>query len=352
MSTQTIPDSKRAIYSLRSAKDYRRAGPTDLISLLPVPGSHPLVLPKMYLEMLVAAIVGHEFIHLSGPTGTCKSSVIEALYLEPRNFQLLCKHLGFEKKPLRLFTIEMAMYESPSEFYSRRALENGCTFDEPSGLIDAISAAVKAVDKSYPLIWIREMGRVHSSSVQNGLVNLITDQDIVFPDKTRVSGKGIAWIADSNYQAEQDSTHTLVTLDDALKRRFAINITLPYLPPDQEVKVLHHVVQNNGFSRSYGEDQPKLLEMIDRVVEVGQHVRSRKAHGDLLSACPPTIYGYLAFLRMALRMPHLSQAEIARNTLLGNVSDEDEEHVAAILSDVFGLKADLEDEPTMGGNII
>ena len=49
-------------------------------------------------------------------------------------------------------------------------------------------------------------------------------------------------MADSNYQAETDSVHTLVTLDDALKRRFSINLTLDYLTPEQEVEVLQHIL--------------------------------------------------------------------------------------------------------------
>ena len=85
------------------------------------------------------------------------------------------------------------------------------------------------------------MGRVHSSSVQGGLLNLMSKYDILLPDGRRLDGSKVAWVADSNYQAEGDSTHTLVTLDDALKRRFTINLTLDYLDLLQEVQVLQHI---------------------------------------------------------------------------------------------------------------
>ena len=62
---------------------------TDLMELLPVPGCHPLYINKWILEVLVVAIVHHEYIHISGPTGSCKSSLLEALHLVPENFNSL-----------------------------------------------------------------------------------------------------------------------------------------------------------------------------------------------------------------------------------------------------------------------
>ena len=76
---------------------------------------------------------------------------------------------------------------------------------------------------------------------------MMTNGDITLPNGYRLPGKGIAWVADSNYQAEQDSTHTLVTLDDALKRRFSINLTLDYLSAGQEVEVLHHLSKEGAL---------------------------------------------------------------------------------------------------------
>ena len=209
-----------SVFQINRQAEYRKAGPEDLIEMLPVPGGHPLFILKKILEILVCGIINHEFIHLSGPTGTAKSSLLEALHRVPKNFHIICRSLGFPLLPIKIYPIEMATYETPGELYQRRALKNGTTYDEKSMLVQAMENASRFKDKCYPVIWLREMGRVHTSSVQGGLLDLMTKDDIVFYDGTRINGQGIAWVADSNYQAEEDSTHTLVTFDDALKRRF------------------------------------------------------------------------------------------------------------------------------------
>jgi hypothetical protein len=231
------------IFRVSKPGEYRKAGPNDLIELRPVPGQNPLFLPKWFLEVLVYAIANSEIIHVSGPTGSAKSSVIEALHLVPENFQTICAGLGFRPLPIKLYAIEMATFEAPGDLYQRRSLQGGTTFDEPSRLVQALEHASQANGKVYPLVWLREMGRVHSSSVQGGLLNLMSKYDILLPDGRRLNGSKVSWVADSNYQAEGDSTHTLVTLDDALKRRFTINLTLDYLDPLQEIQVLHHVIK-------------------------------------------------------------------------------------------------------------
>jgi len=229
-------------YRLLDSAEFRKAGPYDLIELEPVPGQNALYLPKWLLEVLADAITNYEIIHLSGPTGSAKSSIIEALHQVPENFQALCESLGLRPLPIKLYAVEMATFEAPGELYQRRSLRDGTTFDEPSRLVQALEDASQANGHFYPLVWLREMGRVHSASVQGGLLNLMSKYDILVPDGRRLDGSKISWVADSNYQAEGDSTHTLVTLDDALKRRFTINLTLDYLDPYQEIQVLRNIL--------------------------------------------------------------------------------------------------------------
>ena len=233
----------KKVYRIEREDEFGKAGPGDLVRLLPVSGTNAIYLPKKLLLLVVYGIVNHEYIHLSGPTGTAKSSLIEALYLAPENFRVLCKELGYEDKPLRVFPCEMALFESPGELYQRRALKDGATYDERSSLVNALSDASVIKEKHYPLIWLREIGRVHATMVQGGLLNLMTKGDIVLPDFSRLSGKGIAWIADSNYQAENDSRHNLVPMDEALNRRFSMQLTMDYLPAEQEMAVLSNIVQ-------------------------------------------------------------------------------------------------------------
>jgi len=338
------------VFRIWKDKELRKAGPTDLIRLLPAPGSHPLFIKKLQLETLVYAIVHHEFIHLSGPTGTAKSSLLEAMHTVPDNFDIVCKELGLSQKPLKIHHIEMATYEAPGELFQRRSLKDGTTFDEDSMLVRALENSEKSKDDQYPLIWLREMGRVHSSSVQGGLLNLMSKGYIRLPNGRHIDGSGIAWVADSNYQAENDSTHTLVTLDDALKRRFSVNLTLDYLSAEQEVEILRHLSSNgDGMEKLDGHDD---AAMIINVVRLGNIIRRHRAEGELQSVPPPTIYGYLTFLRMATSLPHLSPQQIAELTMLGNAAIEDRKVVAAVLNEVFGLRqADPDEDPAVGGNL-
>lgn len=332
-----------SIYRIWKRAEYLKAGPEDLLQLLPVPGGHPLFIIKRILETLIYALVNAEFIHLSGPTGSAKSSLIEALYRVPENFHPVCQALGFSMEPLEVYPIEMAIYETPGELYQRRSLENGTTFDEKSMLIRALERAAATKDDCHPVIWLREMGRVHTSSVQGGLLDLMTKDDIFLPDGRRINGQGIAWVADSNYQAEEDSTHTLVTLDDALKRRFTVNLTLDYLSPEQEVQVLGYIFKNGK------EPNPDLLA---KVVKLGKLIRQKRSEGNLQSLPPPTIWGYIAFIRMAQALPQMSLQQVSMATLLGNANLEDLKVIPSLMNEVFGLKTTIhEKDPTLVGNL-
>lgn len=330
----------KGIFRVDDGGEFRQAGANDLIRLLPAPNSTALFIPKWLLEVLVFAIVHHHFIHLSGPTGTAKSSLVAALDREPENFRAVCSNLGLACRPIKLFAIEMVIFESPGELIVRRALGPNGTFDEKSILVQSIEEAAQVRDECYPLIHLREIGRVHSPAVQGGLLDLITPSDIDLPDQSRVETKGICFLADSNYQAEQDSRHTLVTLDDALARRFSVNLTLPYLNLEQEREVVRELSQG------------QVTEQQLQIVKLGQAIRNERIQGHLQSVAPPTISGYLSFVDMAQSLPGLSLKQVARCTLLGNAGNDDQKHVETLLNSVFGLAADERDDSEIGENLI
>ncbi len=236
---------KDNVYRVERPGDLRRAGPTDLVRLAPAPGCNPLILPKWVLETMAYSITHYEMCHLSGPTGSAKSSLLEALAQAPSNFSSLCEQVGGRLLPLKLFPVEMAIFESPGELFQRRSLNNGSTFDEKSALVQALEQAAALAGQAYPLVWLREIGRVHSAMVQGGLLNLMCKGEVVLPGGQRLDVRRVAWVADSNYQAENDSTHTLVTLDDALKRRFTVHLTLDYLSAEQEEQVLRNLMRED-----------------------------------------------------------------------------------------------------------
>ncbi len=332
------------IFHVDNHREYQKAGPSDLIRLLPAPGANALFLPKALIEIVVYGIVNCEITHLSGQSGSAKSSLIEALFLEPFNFRAICRGLDCPEKPLKVHPIEMATFETPGELYQRRALSNGTTFDEESSLVRALMNTMGEHEQAYTLIWLREMGRVHSASVQGGLLDLMVRGDILLPNGSHVDGTKISWVVDSNYQAESDATHTLVTLDDALKRWFTINLTMDYLSAEQEYQVVEYLCSGEQWAKT---DRA----LMKNAVHLGQVIRRNKSEGNLLSVPPPTIYGYLAFLRMANMLPHLSFHQIAMSTLLGNASSEDRKTASIAFNEVFGLQGSEEEDPITLGKL-
>jgi hypothetical protein len=77
--------------------------------------------------------------------------------------------------------------------------------------------------------------------------------------------------------------------------------------------------------------------LIEKVVLLGNEIRKQRQEGNLQSIAPPTIYGYLAFVRMARALPHLELRQIAMVTLLGNASLEDRRVAKGLCNRVFGL---------------
>jgi len=92
-------------------------------------------------------------------------------------------------------------------------------------------------------------------------------------------------------------------------------------------------------------------DLIAKTVRLGNVIRRHRSEGNLQSVAPPTIYGYQAFLRLAKALPQLQLQQIALSTLLGNASVEDRKLVISVFTEVFGLQADVDDDPTLGGNL-
>jgi MoxR-like ATPase len=326
-------------YRVEKSGDWKKAGGTDLIRLQGVGGKNAIFIAKHQLEAIVRALCDAEFIHLSGPTGSAKTSLLDALEADS-NFLPICGYLGFAQKSLRLFRVPMVCFETPGELIQRRSIRDGATYDEDSILVAALRGAAEVAGECYAVVWVREAGRVHSSAVQGGLLDLMNKGDIHLPDGSVVDGSPIGWITDSNYQAEADARHALTLADDAWKRRHGVNITLDHLPPEQQVIVLQDIAGDGS--------DPHLIE---QVVQLSEAIRSQRAEGRMQSVVPPTLYGCLALLRHAEALPHHPIEDVVRATLLGNASSEDDKDVTGLVSRAFGLHVDDEQEETTTINV-
>lgn len=318
------------IARLKNKKEFQRAGNGEPIEMLPVPGNTPMVPPKWLLEALAHGIAGGEFISCHGPTGSGKTATLEALWQVPENWEALCKGLGIPCKPLKMLPFEMMNAETPGEMYCRRAIRDGCTYDEDSGLVCALREADACRETHQPVIWAREMGRVHSASVQHGLLDLMTQGPILLPGGDTILGKGIAWVADSNYNCDETAVYTTVTLDDGVAARFTVNLPFDYPFDDDTLRILYHLMDEGYLPPVPG-------DVVVQMVSLGEAIREEREQGNLSSVTPPTMRAYFAFLRMYSALPHLGARGVADVTLLGAASPADRANLAGVCSTVFTL---------------
>jgi MoxR-like ATPase len=316
---------KKRVFDIQNEGQFNEADSYDLIKMIPVDGSHALYIPKYILSMISYAIVHQEFTHISGPTGTAKSSVIIAI-TKPENFKLLCRYHGWKYKPVMLFEEDMVKYETPGELLQYRAIRNNETVDTPSSLVVAMSEGMKYFSAYYIVIFAKELGRVLNGTVMNGLLNLISKQTIVLPSGQHIDGSKLCFLTDSNYQDSEESEYTLCKLDNALRRRFPLNILIDYYSENEEFIILKDIL-----SEAFEQIDEKLIE---KIVRLGKVIRQHKAEGSLSSIVSPTIYGYLSCYRISTSL-NLSTDIVIMNTMLGNAGSDDQALAESILQNVL-----------------
>ncbi len=325
-------------------REFAEAGEGELVALPALPGKPPMTVKKRVLLAIAHAVVTNAYISIHGETGTGKSILLRTLSSLPEVWEALCRAVEAPFKPLKVFPIEMIMFETPAELYVRRAIRDGKTFDENSCLSNALLKAAGMADQCYVLVWFREMGRVHSASVQGGLLDLVPDGRVDLPNGEVLDARNVAFVADSNYNCEETAVHTLVEQDSALARRAVINIPFDYLLGEEEERITKYFVAEGYL--------PQVEEaLIKKVVELGQAIRAQRSQGNLLSVAPPTLDGYFAFLRMAHALHYLPMQEVANMTLLGSANPADRDQLAGIFSEVFGIRRASRKDAVMGGEL-
>jgi energy-coupling factor transporter ATP-binding protein EcfA2 len=319
---------KTKIYDIRDKEEYRAAMPFDLIKLIPAVGNHSHYKYKYALDIMTFGICHQKSIHLSGPTGAGKSSLIEAITEEHENFRLLCEYSGYEYKPPLLYEIEMVKFDTPGECYERTKIKNRDTVDVPSAIIEALQDARQKKKDHYPIVYFMEMGRVHTASIQGGLLNIVGKPYVKSIENQKLPTGNVCFIADSNYQAAGDATYTLVTFDEALKRRFDINLSIPHFPEENQVHIMHDLVHDTL------EKTPD-VELIKNIIKLGQVIRQYKAEGNLVSVSEPNPKGYLTCYEMIKALPGIGVNLAVTNSMLGNAASEDLKLVDTSIQTVF-----------------
>ena len=315
---------KNKYYKL-SPEDWNRASSKDLI-MLELSSSSNIFIPKHIIEVTSYAIINHYPVHISGPTGSGKTSVILGI---SENFKSICSIIGQKAKPIKLYPNEVPLYETPQELFQRRSIKNGETYDEHSALINNILKAKGNINTHYPVIWLRELGGCISSSVLRGLLNII-DDNLILPSGDKIDISMVSWITDSNYLVENSSVDSLVELPDPLKRRLIVNIAMNYLSPEEENLIINELLNQEGIKVS-----PELQKIIWQIINLGNILRDYKSTGELISANHPTIDSMLAMVKMKISLPYLSISDITNFTLFGSVKSDEKKLVPLILSETL-----------------
>ncbi len=311
-------------------KSYRAAGPGDLVRLEPLPGSHPPIVERQKLDLLVRGVTEGARVHLSGETGTAKTLTIRTLLLRDENFHNICEALERPRRTLQVYSCPLSRFDGPAELTFRRGIRDHNTVDEDSLLITALKEQDGRAGDGYAAILLPELGRTQSELIQGALVELIGDSVLLDTENRLLHVPHVAWVADSNYAGT--GTFSLVTQDDSLRRRFDISIEMGHPEEEQECTILEHLVPEAK------------AEDVAAIVRLGSEVRSARREGGLLSVPPPTLFGYEQFLRTRLDLPHLPPDVVAFATVLGHCGDDDRSLAADLLARTHGVAAGDENE--------
>lgn len=91
-------------------------------------------------------------------------------------------------------------------------------------------------------------------------------------------------------------------------------------------------------------------DLIAKLVQLGHLIRGQRMEGNLQTVPPPTIRGYLCFLKMANRLEErMNYQQIAAVTLLGNACSEDQTIATGLFNEVFGVESKPDDKSSVSG---
>jgi hypothetical protein len=167
--------------------------------------------------------------------------------------------------------------------------------------------------------------------ISTALLDLMTKSEIEINESTRIPPNTVSFCADSNYQAAGSASsgnYVLSTLDEAVNRRFEIQLEINFLPKDMEIEVLRFLVQQNLPSEEIDNT------LICNIVELGSKIRGLRNSGKI-SSINPTPYNYLAAYRLIKGLPERDVISLLKKTIVGNASEQDKPQLDSLINNVF-----------------
>lgn len=287
--------------------------------------------------MLTLTISDGGCLHISGGSGTGKTSLLFALTEVPENWQRLCNYNKIPEKPLKVFRLPAFNFDSPNEIWHRRAINEAGTYDEKQPLIEFLEEAMAYPEQAYYAVHIMEIGRM-KPSIQHALVHILHNGEIVNPLTGISIGKaaGIAFIADSNYAAADRHHFFLAEKDTALFNRMnETGIIIDHLNQQEEAMILKNIKGSIGAAAVPD-------EIVDQITRLGYLIREEQnANGSLQSVSPVSMRQYIAFLRKAARS-ELPPEDLVDMTLFALAAHEDQSVINELKSIVFGIERGYE----------
>jgi len=156
---------------------------------------------------------------ISGPKGCGKT-------------ELVTQYAATRGRPLA--TIQVGGLSEPKQLFGQMVLKDGATSYQP-GLF------IKAISTPNAVIHLEELNRPESDKALNAIFSVLDDSTRgIWLDELGVFirvAEGVSFFATLNEGYEYIGT---MPLDVALADRFAMKLTLGYLPHDDEVELLRH----------------------------------------------------------------------------------------------------------------
>ncbi|MAE63258.1 MAG: hypothetical protein CMJ18_03215 [Phycisphaeraceae bacterium] len=292
--------------------------------------AHPFYADFGQLALAVDAITTRAPLHLSGKSGGGKSHFLNALLFgPPENFEKVRDSLDLPKwDRIACHRIFISSFEAPSEIWYRTVVKEFSTHDQPQRMLEVLEEAA-ADRETLHVVWIVESGRGITATVQGGLLEIVGQDTIRDPQGKQFDARNVAFVTDSNHQANESGDFAIHELDQAYGRRWTRRLTFAGLDPEQEARVLRELAADSTE------------EQVGQVVALAIAIRRKHGENALESVLPPTIDAELDLLGCLRRLP-VDSRQTVFNTLLGHCQDQERDEAESIFAEAFGVKVDTD----------